>query len=185
MLVVLRMLVVAALTLLLLRIGTTSGLDPPVALLLATVCVWGARPRFFIRPELFTLLLVPLALWLFSTRTGRRWWPLPLMAVVALGANLHGGMLVAPILIAAWFAGEIVGWVIHRDLDRDGVGTGIQFREGLIFGYPAAVDLVGQEPVELKLRPCELNGGPVLKSSDVLRGAGLRPSRNGCRPWPG
>lgn len=124
MLVVLRMVVVAALTLLLLRIGTTSGLDPPVALLLAAVCVWGARPRFFIRPELFTLLLVPLALWIFSTRRGRRWWPLPLVAVVALGANLHGGILVAPILIAAWFAGEIVGWLLHRDLDRDGLISG-------------------------------------------------------------
>ncbi len=117
-LVVMRMLIVAALMLLLLRIGATSGLDPPVALLLAALVVLGARPRFFLRPELFTLLLLPFAMWLFADRRGRRFWPLPLVAVIALGANLHGAILVAPILISVWFTGEVLDQLIRRRIDR-------------------------------------------------------------------
>jgi hypothetical protein len=123
-LIVMRMVIVAALTLLLLRVGTASGLDPPVALLLAALCVFAARPRFFLRPELFTLLLLPLATWLFARRRPRRWWPLPLAAVVALGANLHGAILVAPILLAAWFAGECLGQIIQRRLDQQALISG-------------------------------------------------------------
>jgi hypothetical protein len=117
-LVVMRMLIVAALVLLLIRIGMTSGLDPPVALLLAALVVLAARPRFFLRPELFTLLLLPLAMWLFADRRGRRFWPLPLVAVIALGTNLHGAILVAPILISIWFSGEVGDQVIRRRPDR-------------------------------------------------------------------
>ena len=123
-LVVMRMLIVAALMLLLVRIGTTSGLDPPVALLLAAACVLAARPRFFLRPELFTLLLLPLAMWLFADRRGRRWWPLPLAAVVALGANLHGAILVVPILIAAWYVGELIGSLVRREINRPALFSG-------------------------------------------------------------
>jgi hypothetical protein len=123
-LVGLRMLVVAALMVLLLHIGVRSGLDPPVALLLASLCVLAARPRFFVRPELATLLLLPLAMWLFADRRGRRWWPLPLGAVIVAGANLHGAILVAPILISVWFSGEILDQLIHRRPDRSALVSG-------------------------------------------------------------
>jgi hypothetical protein len=123
-LVVMRMFIVAALMLLLVRIGMTSGLDPPVALVLAALVVLAARPRFFLRPELFTLLLLPLAMWLFADRRGRRFWPLPLVAVIALGANLHGAILVAPILIAIWFTGEVGDQLIRRDFDRSVLSSG-------------------------------------------------------------
>ena len=123
-LVVMRMVIVAALVLLLVRIGMTSGLDPPVSLLLAALVVLAARPRFFLRPELFTLLLLPLALWLFADRRGRRLWPLPLIAVIALGANLHGAILVAPILISIWFSGEVADQLIRRQPDRSMLSSG-------------------------------------------------------------
>lgn len=124
-LVGLRMAVVAALAVLLLRIGTASGLDPPAALALACVSVLGARPRFFVRPELATLLVVPLALWLFATRRDRRWWPLTLAAVVAVGVNLHGAVLVTPILLAVWLVGEAAGWLLARRLDPQALRTGL------------------------------------------------------------
>lgn len=123
-LVILRMLVVAALCVLLLFIAWRSGLDPPLSLLLAALCVVAARPRFFVRPELATLLLLPLAMWFFAERHRRRWWPLPLAAVVALGVNFHGAMLVAPILIAVHFAGEVIGRVIRHQRDRGALVTG-------------------------------------------------------------
>ena len=123
-LVIMRMLIVAALVLLLVRIGMTSGLDPPVALLLSALVVLAARPRFFLRPELFTLLLLPLAMWLFADRRGRRFWPLPLVAVIALGANLHGAILVAPILISIWYSGEVGDQIIRRRPDRSMLSSG-------------------------------------------------------------
>ena len=123
-LVVMRMLIVAALVLLLIRIGMTSGLDPPVALLLSALVVLAARPRFFLRPELFTLLLLPLAMWLFADRRGRRFWPLPLVAVIALGTNLHGAILVAPILISIWFSGEVGDQLFRRRPDRSMLSSG-------------------------------------------------------------
>ena len=123
-LVALRMLLVALLTVLLLRIAISSGLDPPFALVLAALCVLGARPRFFLRPELFTLVLLPLSLWLFSDRRGRRWWPLPVVLVIALGANLHGAILVAPILISAWFAGEVLDQLTRRQADPGSLRSG-------------------------------------------------------------
>ncbi len=136
-LVIMRMLIVAALMVLLLRIGTTSGLDPPVALLLAAICVFSGRPRFFLRPELFTLLLLPLVMWLFARRAHGRWWPFPLVLVVALGANLHGAILVAPILISIWFSGEILDQIIRRRIDRaalvsGAIGVGAAFLAPLI-----------------------------------------------------
>lgn len=124
-LVLLRMLVIAALMVLLLHIGSRSGLDPPVALLLASLCVLAARPRFFVRPELATLVLLPLALWLFADRRGRRWWPLPLVLVIAFGANLHGAILVAPILITVWFAGEVLDQLIRQKFDRPALISGV------------------------------------------------------------
>jgi hypothetical protein len=123
-LVAMRMLIIAALMFLMVRIGTTSGLDPPVALLLAALVILGARPRFFLRPELFTLLLLPLAMWLFAHRRGRRFWPLPLITVITLGANLHGAILVAPILISVWFAGEILDQRIKGQTDRSMLSSG-------------------------------------------------------------
>lgn len=123
-LVTMRMLIVAALTLLLFRIATSGGLDPPVALLLAALCVFAARPRFFLRPELFTLLLLPLALWLFAGRRGGRWWPLSIVAVIAVGANLHGAILVAPVLIAVWFSGEVLEQLLRHEIDHSTLVSG-------------------------------------------------------------
>ena len=62
-----RAAVVATLALLLLLIGVRSGLSPAAALVLAMVSVAGAHGRFFVRPELVTLLVVPAAVWLLGS----------------------------------------------------------------------------------------------------------------------
>ena len=72
-LVALRIAAVASLSVLLLLICLRSGLSPPFALALAAICVWGASPRFFVRPELVTLIVAPAALWLYLERG--RWGP--------------------------------------------------------------------------------------------------------------
>jgi hypothetical protein len=157
-LVVMRMLLIAALMVLLIRISVSSGLDPPIALVLAALCVIGARPRFFLRPEIFTLVLMPVALWIFSERDSRRWWPLPLVAVIALGANLHGGILVAPILIAVWFSGEILGQWVHREFDRrrllsGALGTAAAFAAPLLNPHGPAIWTVPFTLAEMVRQP--------------------------------
>ena len=110
-LVALRAVLVAALSVLLLLLARRGGLDPPAALILATLCLYGAHIRFFLRPELATLLIVPSVVWIFLDRgSGRRWLP-ALAILMVLGANLHGGVLVAPPLLAVMLAGE---WLRSR-----------------------------------------------------------------------
>jgi hypothetical protein len=85
-----------------------SGLSPPLALMLSIVCVVGARPRFFLRPELVTLLVVPTACWLYLTRGERksRRWLAWLALLMVIGANSHGGALVVPFLLGGMLAAE-------------------------------------------------------------------------------
>ena len=105
-LVLFRMAIVATLAGLLLVIGVRNGLSPTVALVLSVLCVAGARPRFFLRPELVTLVVVPAVVWLYLSRTQRRswWWLGALGALVVLGVNAHGGVLVLPFLIGGLLA---------------------------------------------------------------------------------
>jgi hypothetical protein len=115
-LVVLRALGVGSLAVLLLVVGVRSGLAPPVALLLSLACVVGARPRFFLRPELVTLLVVPLTCWLYLTRRNRRssTWLAWLALIMVIGANTHGGALVVPFLLGGMLAAETAQMVVRR-----------------------------------------------------------------------
>jgi len=110
-LVVLRAVLVAALAVLMFGLGRRGGLDPPGALILAALCLYGARIRFFLRPELATLLIVPSVVWVFLDRKNDRRWLLKLAILMALGANLHGGALVAPPLLGVMLIGE---WLRSR-----------------------------------------------------------------------
>ena len=115
-LVLTRAVLVAALAGLLLLLGFRSGLSPPSALVLAVLCLYGARMRFFLRPELATLLLVPAVVWIFLHRhdRGGRGWPLAIGALMAAGANLHAGILVVPPLLAGLLAAESLQWLWTR-----------------------------------------------------------------------
>ena len=117
-LVLLRAAVAAALAALLFALGRRQGLPPAAALLFAVLAVWGARPRLFVRPELATLVLLPLVLFLVLER------PLPparrlllLAALLALGANLHGGILAAGPLVVGIAAAQLAqSWRQRRPL---------------------------------------------------------------------
>jgi hypothetical protein len=174
-LVVMRMVAIAALTLLLLRIGIASGLDPPVALALACASVMAARPRFFVRPELATLLLVPLALWLFASRRGRRLWPLSLAGTVVVGVNLHGAVLVAPILLAVWFAGEVADGLLARQLDPVDLQSGA-------FGLAAAIaaTLVNPRGVAIWTVPVRL--GELVRQPHIPNPEWIPPGPSDA-PW--
>lgn len=125
-LVLARALLVAALAAMLLLVGVRSGLSPPAAALLSMLCLYGARIRFFLRPELATLLLAPAVVWLFLQRRelGGRRWLLAIAALMALGANLHAGILVVPPLLVGLLAAESLQWLATRRGPQP-IGSGV------------------------------------------------------------
>jgi hypothetical protein len=115
-LVALRALTAVILAVLLLVVGTRSGLSPAAALVFSLLCVAGARERFFVRPELATLLIVPTAVWLFLRRErfSSPVWLAGFAALMMVGANMHGGVLVVPILLTGILAAECAEMAVTR-----------------------------------------------------------------------
>lgn len=112
----LRALLVSALAVLMFRFGRSSGLSPPAALLLASLCLYGARIRFFLRPELFTLLIAPSVVWffLYRDRFRNRLWLLWIAVLMVFGANFHGGVLITPPLMAGILTAQWLQWLPRR-----------------------------------------------------------------------
>jgi hypothetical protein len=126
-LVALRAIVVAGLALLLLHVSVRSGMSPAAALLLALFSVAGARSRFFLRPELATLVIVPAVVWLFlrRERAHSNLWFVPLAILMIIGGNAHGGVLVLPLLLAGILAAEVGQMVLARQRRPGAVITGV------------------------------------------------------------
>ena len=126
-LAVTRAIVVAGLALLLLVVSVRSGLSPAAALLLAIFSVAAARSRFFLRPELVTLVVVPAVVWLFLNRERARSniWLAPIAAMMVIGANAHGGALVVPLLLVGILAAEVATMVLARQWQPRVVVTGL------------------------------------------------------------
>ena len=93
------------------------------AVFVVLVAVIGARGRFFLRPELASLFLLPLSISLLQSfrRTGSRVPALILPALVVLWVNFHPGALLAPVVTAAYLVGTRLpggkrplplGWVL-------------------------------------------------------------------------
>lgn len=92
------------------RGGVTS---PPLALLLTTVMLSGARMRFFVRPELITLIVTAAVIGL-ALRDRRGWrQTAAIAALVILGVNAHGGVLVVPILLAGVAGGRVMADLLN------------------------------------------------------------------------
>jgi len=118
-LVLLRMLIVGFLVLLLYRQSRRVDLPRGAALLLAVLCLLAARWRLFLRPELMTLLLLPLGLEIFLRRENggivRR--AIQLSLIMVVGINAHGGMLLLPLLALTAFVGEHLQAMVEKSGD--------------------------------------------------------------------
>jgi hypothetical protein len=116
---------------------------PPLALVLIL-----AAARFLERPHIFTYLMTSVYLWLLARRaTGRRvalWSFVPLQI---LWANLHGGFLLGPMVVALAAGGAIIDGM-GRGMAPRPRGAGLdaharrRLREGLRLGGLALVLLV-------------------------------------------
>jgi hypothetical protein len=92
----------------LLRESLRAGASLPAAVVVVAVAILGARGRFFLRPELVSLLALPVLLALLQRL--RRTRSLVVLAVIPLWVtvwvNFHPGALIAPGLAAAYLAGS-------------------------------------------------------------------------------
>lgn len=84
-----------------------SGAPAAGAALVVLIAILGARGRFFLRPELASLFLLPLSIALLQgfRRTGSRVPVLILPVLVVLWVNFHPGALLAPVVTAAYLVG--------------------------------------------------------------------------------
>jgi hypothetical protein len=82
---------------------------------LATHGFWSPRPQLV---TYFILALFARILADYQSGRQRRVWWLPVLT--AVWANLHGGFLAGPALVALCAAGELVGWALGDDTGRDG-----------------------------------------------------------------
>ncbi len=116
-LVVLRAVLTATVATISFLLARRAGLSVWSAVLLTSVCVLGARMRFFLRPELITLIVVPLAVAaaLWVNDLARR--AAMVAAVIIVGVNAHGAALVAVPLVGAVAAGRVLDAVLVRRLD--------------------------------------------------------------------
>ena len=115
------------------RRGTPAG---ATALVTLAVLI-GARPRFFLRPELATFagLALLLALLARYRHTARRW-PIAaaMAALTAIWSNFHPGVLVAPAVAGAYLLGA---WFPQRSAEEPTQRLGL----AEVFLLPAALAL--------------------------------------------
>lgn len=164
----LRIVVAIGLALLLLHFGRRAGLSSPSALVLACLCIAGARMRFFVRPELATLMLVPLGVGLFLSRDQRR---TPLTAAVifvitAIGVNFHGGIIILPAILGALVAAEGLTAVIERHSPLRVITSGAAIVTAAIAG--ALLNPWGWPVLVAPLRLAHLVGQPWVPNPEWI-----------------
>ena len=125
-LVGLRVLVSVGLVFLLIRFARKAGMSNGSALVLACLCVAGARMRFYIRPELATLVLLPMGISLYLSRAQRRTavTAAAVATISAVGVNLHAGILVLPAILGALVAAEILAAIAKRQFPLTAISSG-------------------------------------------------------------
>jgi hypothetical protein len=135
------LLVLKALLLVALFAGLASacrerGVDPLLALVVAAGAVGACRSYLELRPNLVSLALAPFFLWaLERTRAapGRVWL---VVVIVALWANVHGGFMLALVLLALW-----TGAVLVAQARRGGMSAACRRAAPLLAATVTAVTL--------------------------------------------
>ncbi len=107
----------------LLRYAMWRGANALVAGACVFLAVGSASIHFLARPHLFTLLLLPICLWMVEAdRRNHTRWIWLLVPLTALWTNLHGGFLVFLVLL-----GTAGGWKLDRGAARKAaLGGGAQ-----------------------------------------------------------
>src|SRR5207302_1369986 len=86
---------IAGISTVLLRYSLWLGANSLIAVVTTLLAIGGSTIHFLARPHLFTLLLLPIAIWILERdrrRPGYLVWAL--IPLTALWANLHGGFVI-------------------------------------------------------------------------------------------
>ncbi len=98
------------------RMARSISGDALISIALTFLALAASSIHWLARPHLFTLLFVAVSYHLLEkVRTGRTallWWLPPL---TILWTNLHGGFFVGILLIGAYAAGELAGWLLSPE----------------------------------------------------------------------
>jgi hypothetical protein len=106
---------IAAFATVLLRYAVWRGANGLLAAFLCLFAVGGSSMHFLARPHLFTLLLLPAALWLVEVdRRKNTPWVWLLVPVTMLWTNLHGGFLVFIVCLALLVLGSTIEALLGR-----------------------------------------------------------------------
>ena len=106
-LILLRMGIVAIGAVLLYRVSRREGAPVVVASAIVLLLLVAARPRFFMRPFLVSLLFLPLLqMWLARLRRGETRRPWPLLVLFTVWGHLHSGVLFGILMLLGTVAGE-------------------------------------------------------------------------------
>lgn len=187
-LVLLKSGLVISLGVLMVRYLQREGHGPAGTSVLVLLALAGASFRFDVRPELATLLLVPLALHLVI-RAREADSAGPLLAVVALtavGINLHVGVLLVPVLLAAGLCASLLASAASRGaappigapaIGAPAVGAGAQarFLRRLAWTTLACVLAVGANPRGLAVYAVPFHLRSLLASLSLQNQEWIRP----------
>ena len=121
---------------------------------LATHGFWSPRPQLV--TYLFLAVFARILADYQAGRQNRLWW---LPVLTAVWANLHGGFLAGPALVALCAAGELIGWALGDDTGRDG---GLARARGLTLWFAASVVASLANPLDRK--STRLNSSHIQKS---------------------
>jgi hypothetical protein len=120
---------------LLLRYMVWRGANAFIALLVALVTVGACSLHYLARPHIFTLLFVPLSLWIIEAdrrKPGKLLWSL--VPLTILWTNLHGGFLALIAFLGLLTAGTAIelAWNAGWNLSRPGATFAPALRYGLL-----------------------------------------------------
>ncbi|HZN03399.1 MAG TPA: hypothetical protein VFD06_07395 [Candidatus Polarisedimenticolia bacterium] len=155
-LVMIKSALLCGLVLLAARFLLREGHGPAGSAVLLMLALVGGAFRFDVRPELATLLIVPLSVDLaMRARRHRTLWPLAvIVALTALGANLHVGVLLVPALLWAGTAATLLSsWLGRLAIGRSGTGEDhpAGFAGRLALTAAAATLAAGANPYGLRI----------------------------------
>lgn len=135
---------IACVSTLVLRYTLWRGTNSLVALITTLLAVGSSTIHFLARPHLFTLLLLPICMWLLQRdrekQSGLVWLLVPL---VAIWANLHGGFLVFLACIALLVVGSAIESV------RSGSSRTLTWRYAGLFTACGAVTVLNPYGIHL------------------------------------
>jgi hypothetical protein len=140
--------IIAVFTTTLLRFALWRGANVFVALGVTLAASGAASIHYLARPHLFTLLVIPVFMWVIDRdRKQQSKWLWALVPLTAVWTNLHGGWVISVLITGALAAGSL----IEKLLGREDASWALVRRYGLLTALCALASLANPFGVHLHL----------------------------------